>query len=119
MATNYQRGANFERRVQADMENRGYVTVRSAGSHSPADVVALMAGEVPVAIQCKLNGRLDPEEWNEFLSWSNRGGMVAVLARPPSNRRGIEYMRLTALKKAKGRQPMEAWKPRERQRHGV
>lgn len=44
--SNYSRGANFERRVRRHLEDRGWVVFRSAGSHSPADLIALKAGEV-------------------------------------------------------------------------
>lgn len=53
--TNYHRGAYFERRVQRYYEKLGYLVIRSAGSHSPIDLVALKAGEVKL-IQCKVNG---------------------------------------------------------------
>jgi len=54
--TNYSRGANFERRVRRHLENEGWVVFRSAGSHSPADLIALKAGEV-MLVQCQTNGQ--------------------------------------------------------------
>jgi len=53
--SNYSRGANFERRVRKYLENEGWVVFRSAGSHSPADLIALKAGEVKL-IQCQTDG---------------------------------------------------------------
>jgi len=53
--SNYSKGANFERRVRKHFEAEGWVVFRSAGSHSPADLIALKAGEV-MLIQCQLNG---------------------------------------------------------------
>ena len=58
---NYARGANFERRVQDEYEKSGWFVIRSAGSHSWIDLVALKAGEV-LLIQCKIDGRLSPAE---------------------------------------------------------
>ena len=55
--SNYSRGANFERRVKRYYEDKGFLVLRSAGSHSPVDLVALRAGEV-ILIQVKLDGRL-------------------------------------------------------------
>lgn len=38
----YQRGANRERKIKADLEGEGYaLVVRTAGSHSPVDVIAI------------------------------------------------------------------------------
>lgn len=121
MATNYSRGANFERTVMRDLEGRGYAVLRSAGSHSPADVVALRKsllstvygyGEV-VAVQCKRNGRLDPDEWNEFWEWCARAGATPVLASKGPRGCGIIYNRLTSRKDGRGRQPLESWTPIE------
>ena len=51
MATNYQRGANFEYRVKRALEKLGFVVVRSAGSKTPADLVAGRLGTV-LLVQC-------------------------------------------------------------------
>lgn len=114
MASNYRRGADFERRVQARLEAAGYVTVRSAGSHSPADVVALRRGSV-AAVQCKRNGRLDPDEWNEFYDWCAKGGATPVLAQVGGGGRGIMFSMLTRRKDGiRGRQPLASWTPQEK-----
>ena len=112
MATNYQRGATFERKVAADLERYGYVTVRSAGSHSPADVVAMRYG-FTACVQCKLNGRLDPSEWNELWEFCILAGATPVLAAPGKEGRktGIIYRRLTSSKDGGGRQPWAYWTP--------
>ena len=107
MNTNYRRGADFERRVGRDLEGRGWSVVRSAGSHKPADVVA-MRGGTTVCVQCKRDGRLPPEEWNKFLDWCLVAGAVPVMA--STSGRGSEYNRLTGRKEHRGRQPMERWK---------
>jgi len=36
---NYIRGVRFEREVQQIFKDAGYITMRTAGSHSPFDVV--------------------------------------------------------------------------------
>lgn len=112
MTTNYQRGANFERKVAGDLERHGYVTVRSAGSHSPADVVAMRYGTI-AAVQCKLDGRLDPKEWNELWEFAVSAGATPVMARPykEGQMTGIIYYRLTSRKDDRGRQPWASWTP--------
>lgn len=59
--SNYSRGANFERRVQKYFESSGWLVIRSAGSHSLIDLVALKGGEVQL-IQCKTDGVLSVAE---------------------------------------------------------
>jgi len=39
--TNYQRGADKERRIMNTFRKDGFTALRSAGSHSPIDVVAI------------------------------------------------------------------------------
>ena len=59
--SNYSRGANFERRVRDYFEKGGWFVIRSAGSHSLIDLVALKGGEVQL-IQCKTDGVLSSIE---------------------------------------------------------
>lgn len=106
--TNYERGAAFERQVKADLEANGYVAVRAAGSHSPVDVYAFRSGEV-VFVQCKLNGRLDPGEWNELYAFCAKAGATPVLADKP--KRGvIRYRKLTGEKGNSPKTPVEEWR---------
>ena len=110
MATNYQKGADFERKVAKDLERFGYATIRSAGSHKPADVVAMLGGHT-FAIQCKRDGVLRPEEWNEFWEWAKVAGATPILASKGPRGRGIIYNRLTSRKDGKSRQPLAPWVP--------
>lgn len=59
--SNYSRGAKFERRVQDYFEKAGYFVIRSAGSHSLIDLVALKGGEVQL-VQCKTDGVISVAE---------------------------------------------------------
>lgn len=107
---NYNRGAAFERAVAGAFSDMGYAAFRSAGSHSPADVFALAPG-VAVCVQCKTDGRLDPDEWNCFLAFCEKAGAVPIMARRKDGRRGAEYFRLTGPKDGRGGpQPMEPWR---------
>lgn len=74
---NYRRGADFERRVCKYFDKQGYFTVRSAGSHSIIDLVAIKAGEVKL-IQCKIDGILSPAE-KEQLQELSRESQCQVL----------------------------------------
>ena len=46
----YKKGANFERKVKKLFEEKGFTVVRSAGSHSKAD---LLIRELSLSVQCK------------------------------------------------------------------
>jgi len=50
MPSPYRKGANFERKVKKLFEEAGFTVVRSAGSHSNAD---LLVKELNLTIQCK------------------------------------------------------------------
>lgn len=117
MTTNYRRGADFERRVIADMSAHGYVSVRAAGSHTVADVYSFRFGEI-VLIQCKRDGRLDPDEWNALYDHCERAGAVPVMAKAGPGGRGISYCRLVGRKGGRGRQPLVPWAPQEGGRDG-
>ena len=57
----YSKGANFERYVRQHLRNQGYVVFRSAGSHSPADLIAAKGGEW-LLIQCKVDGNFPSKQ---------------------------------------------------------
>ncbi len=76
--SNAARGSAFERRCAVFLEKLGYEVTRSAGSHGPADLVAGRTG-VHLAVQCKINGRLDPDEWDELVASADRAGSRAIL----------------------------------------
>ena len=119
MTTNYKRGADFERRAQKFLERIGYAVVRSAGSHSPADLVAMRHGEL-VCVQCKRDGRLDPEEWNDFWEFCELAGALPVIAKVGPQGKCVVYNVLTSRKDGRGRQPLAPWLPqRERENDEV
>ncbi len=58
---NYVNGANFERKVKAELENAGYLCFRTAGSHGVADVIAVEFGSV-MLVQCKISNKISKDE---------------------------------------------------------
>lgn len=70
--TAYERGRRFEYRVQEDYRKRGWVTIRSGGSHGPCDLIAAKGGEIRV-LQCKADG-------DGYLTPAERAGLRAVAA---------------------------------------
>lgn len=69
--SNYGKGANYERKLMAQLERMGYKSFRSAGSHGPVDVIALdpVLGKI-IFIQAKRK-KLSPAEFNEALDKLN------------------------------------------------
>ena len=78
--TSYSKGRAFEYRVRRHLEGKGWVVFRTAGSHSPADLIALRTGEVWL-VQCKgTNGYMTPVERQKFTTLANGLGVMAVVA---------------------------------------
>jgi len=50
----YRKGYRFELRVKEYLEKKGYLIIRSSGSHKPCDLVAIKDGKA-VLIECKVN----------------------------------------------------------------
>jgi Holliday junction resolvase len=110
MTSRYQQGTQFEYRTKKDLERYGYSVVRSAGSHSPTDLIAMFDG-MTYCIQCKKGGVLPPKEWNEFYDWCENAGARPILASKGPFGSGIIYHRLTSRKDGRGRQPLAPWEP--------
>lgn len=108
MVTQYQRGADFERRVQKDMASKGYLALRTPGSKTPCDVHCFSKGRDFVFIQCKTGGALGPDEWNKFMDYCEEWGATPIMAEKA--KRGINYHLLTGRKDGTRKpQPMTDW----------
>jgi len=110
--TNYKRGYNFEKRVQKALEDKGYFVVRSAGSKGPVDLVAIDDGQVYL-IQCKRQGHMPPQEWNNLFLISSKLRAMPLLAHMPAGKkRGIEFIQITGVRDAYSRvYPGVQWEP--------
>jgi len=101
VSTQYRRGADFERSVRSDLERRGYLAMRAAGSKGAAadgakiDLIALypsicddafFSGQpLPVRnaqliIQCKLSGVVSLVDKNRLISAARKYGCAPVIA---------------------------------------
>lgn len=102
--SNYARGRDLEHRVRSHLRDEGYEVLRTAGSKSKVDLVAIKPGQL-LFVQCKRSGALPPAEWNALWDLAQLVGAVPVLAE--QLKRGRAYWRLTARKDQPGRrQPM-------------
>ena len=76
----YSRGANFERRVKKYYEDKGFLVLRSAGSHSPIDLFAMRQGEF-IAIQVTIDkSRKTQAGLAQLLEIARENGCQAILA---------------------------------------
>jgi Holliday junction resolvase len=110
----YRRGADFERRVRAALEADGYEVIRSAGSKTPVDLIALKEPwqhrDALVFIQAKrTNGTCPPAERVRLLSLANIARAVPLVAYQPLPRKPIAYRRLTGP----GPKDWQPWTPDE------
>ena len=96
LRTAYRRGAAFERQVKAHLEQGGGVVIRSAGSHSPADLLWLSAGfPQSYAIQCKHASGMTRKERVAFYGWCETAGVLPLLI--TKVRGGFRVERVAAL----------------------
>jgi Holliday junction resolvase len=101
--SNYARGRDLEHRVRTHLREEGYEVLRTAGSKSKVDLVAIKTGQI-LFVQCKRSGALPPAEWNALWDLAQMIGAIPVLAEQLV--RGRKYWRLTGRKDEPGkRQP--------------
>lgn len=77
-------GDRFERACFERLRAAGWLVVRSAGSHGPADLVALRSDRGPVLVQCKIGGAMTKHGRAQFYETAMNVGAVAVIASKPS-----------------------------------
>jgi len=80
--SNYHKGYKFEKEVIQFYKDQGYFCLRSAGSHTPVDVLAIddLSNHV-FFIQCKYgNTRMTGKEIQSLLDLAKRYGATPILA---------------------------------------
>lgn len=83
MTTKYERGANFERRVKKHLEDTGFVCFRSAGSHSPADLIAhigIQGVTLVMLVQCQLDKNFSASKKGELVELAKKINAYPLLA---------------------------------------
>lgn len=110
--SNATRGIYLERRVAEILSARGWYTIRAAGSHGIADVVALRRGE-SVLVQCKTGGVIGGTEWNRLHDLAEVLGAVPVVAQYDSDtHRRIVFVEVVGTHAARSRDwPHRTWVP--------
>ena len=80
----YKRGRAFEYMIRKKFQDLGCFVWRSPSSKGAADVLVLKAGQQPLMIQAKLDGKLPPDEWDALIGASLQAGAVPILAARPA-----------------------------------
>jgi Holliday junction resolvase len=76
---NYIKGRNAEYYFKKKLESQGYAVIRTAGSHSPADLIA-GNGDLVYAIQVKASKKkLSKNEQDELIEFAKKIRAVPVL----------------------------------------
>jgi len=79
MVHKYKKGYIFELKTKKDWEQRGYAVVRSSGSHSPVDLIA-MKDKSCIQIQCKnMERKISRVEKQEITEWANATGFPVLI----------------------------------------
>jgi Holliday junction resolvase len=68
---NYRRGRRFEYKLKKELEKYGFLVVRSAGSRSPFDLVALNQSYI-FFIQLKYNKKISKQEFEKFYDFAEQ-----------------------------------------------
>ena len=88
---NKQRGTRFEYRVRDHLKSLGWTVFRSAGSRSPADLIALAQSYdnslITLCVQCKAyeDPTLERAEFKGLLALRKMGALVLVISRLEGN----------------------------------
>lgn len=113
----YQKGTRFEHKVRDDLESRGYMVVRAAGSKGATkiDLIAFKIGVPMMLIQAKTGtAQITKIEWDMIFSISEwyRGVSVPVVAENGPKGRGVTYSRITGKRVKFARvQPCQPYDP--------
>ena len=105
-ASNRQRGDYLERQAKAALGDLGWIMIRAAGSHGIMDLVALRAGNTPLLVSCKTNGRIGPGERvalceaaalagaRPVMACRRKRGWIALLVVRPDGFRDLDSIRV-------------------------
>ena len=75
----YRNGRDFEYRTRDHFRDDGYDVIRSAGSKTKVDLVAIKPGQL-LFVQCKRDGRCSPAERHTLIRLAWSVGAIPVLA---------------------------------------
>ena len=107
MASHYQRGAAFERRVAARLTRDGYHCIRAAGSKGAADIIALKPSQVLLVQVKRTNPLLPRPERIALVHLACVVGGLPIVAYQSAPRKPLSYRVLTGI----GPKEFAEWTP--------
>jgi Holliday junction resolvase len=82
--TSYGQGTYYEKRTAERLRDDGYFVLESRGSHGPADLVAVKAGQVLLVQVKKGSATLSDEAWNVLFAEARRVRALPLVADWPA-----------------------------------
>jgi Holliday junction resolvase len=82
--TSYGQGTYYEKRTATRLRDEGYFVLESRGSHGPADLVAVKAGQVLLVQVKKGSAALSDEAWNLLYAEARRVRALPLIADWPA-----------------------------------
>lgn len=95
MTTQYQRGQRFAWKVRDQLRDDGYQVFVTAGSKTPADLIALKYGETLLVQAKRTSGTIPPAERVKLVDLAALVGAIPIVAHRPIPQKPIRYRRLT------------------------
>lgn len=96
-------GRSFEAAAKGMLQRRGYYVIRTYGSKSPIDMLAVGLDKPTLFVQAKKDGKLYFGEWNAVFDLATLyGGWPVLVQRPPDGSKGALWFRLLGRKAQKG-----------------
>lgn len=107
--SHYNAGRTFEWKVRDALREDGYEVLRSAGSKTKIDLVAVKPGQL-VFVQCKVNGLCAPAERSKLRDLAGMAGALPVVAYSHKEGRSAAVVRYRLLT-GDGPKAFASWTP--------
>lgn len=101
----YEKGVRLERKVQVDLAEHGWLTIRAAGSKgdTKADLVAFHPDGRMLLIQVKYSKAITTPEWNRIYQVAGWCHATAIVASNGPKGRGVTYEEITGARVPRSR----------------
>jgi Holliday junction resolvase len=107
--SHYNAGRTFEWKVRDALREDGYEVLRSAGSKTKIDLVAMKPGQI-VFVQCKVNGLCAPAERSRLRDLAGMVGALPIVAYNHKEGRSAAVVRYRLLT-GDGPKAFASWTP--------
>lgn len=108
-------GTKLETSAKQMLERRGYYVMKSHGSHSALDMIAVGKDKPTLMIQAKKDGKLGSAEWNAVFDLAEAHGCWPVLVSRGPDGKGALWYRLSRRREFREQQRglLDPFDPRE------